>query len=254
MKLVDAHIHLYSNEYREDIEKIIDEAKENQVAAIICVAEDYNTSLETLKINAKYNMVYPAIGIHPWTALHSIKQLPQIISLIRKNIDKIIGIGEVGLDKKYEASEKIWIRQLEAFKKMVEIGLEYNKPLNIHSRKAAGEVLRILRVYNVKKAHFHWFTDDENTLKEVVSEGYYVAFTPSITYSKRIQRLAKIAPPENILTETDGPVPFFGELKGKLTKPYHVKLVLNKLAEINEIEKEELAETIWNNFTKLYLR
>ena len=254
VKLVDAHIHLYSDEYQEDIEEIIDEARENQVAAMICVAEDYNTSLETLKINAKYDIVYPAIGIHPWTALHSVKQLPQIISLIKKNIDKVIGIGEVGLDKKYKMNEKSWIRQLEAFKKMVEVAIEYDKPLNIHSRKAAREVLRILRVYNVKKAHFHWFTDDENTLKEIVSEGYYVAFTPSIIYSKRIQRLARIVPPKNILTETDGPVPFFGELKGKLTKPHHVKLVVNKLSEINEIEKEELTETIWNNFIKLYLR
>ncbi len=253
MKFIDAHIHLYSEEYQENLNEIIDEARENKVI-ILCVAEDYDTSLKTLEIASKYDIVYSAIGIHPWTTLHSIEQLPKVTSLIHENIDEIIGIGEVGLDKKYEAGEKGWERQVKAFKKMVELALEYDKPLNIHSRKAARDVLEILRIYNVKKAHFHWFTDDENILREIVSEGYYVAFTPSITYSKRIQKLAEIVPPESLLTETDGPVSFFGRLKGSLTKPVHVKMVLDKLAEVHGMEKEKLAEIIWDNFTKLYLR
>ncbi len=254
MRLVDTHIHLYDEKYLSSLDQILSDAEKIGVEAVICVAEDYETSLDTLRIASKNDSVYPAIGMHPWTALHSFDELERVIELIQRENRSIIAIGEVGLDRKYESGEKGYARQLEAFKKMVELAKEFDKPLNIHSRRAARDVLRILRVYNVEKAHFHWFTDDEDILREVVSMGYYVSFTPSITYSKRNQRLAKLVPPEQLLTETDGPVPFYGELKGKLTEPKHALLVLNKLAEIHGIEPSELAEIIWRNFEKLYLQ
>ena len=253
MKLVDTHIHLYSDEYRGRLDEIIREAMEEGVEKIICVAEDLESCRETLSIAEKYDIVYPALGMHPWTAINSYVELNDVIRLIRDNIDVVIAIGEVGLDKKYECGEKGWERQIEAFRKMVELALEYNKPLNIHSRRAAKKVLEILRVYNVEKAHFHWFTDDEDILREIVSKGYYVSFTPSITYSKRMQRMASLVPPSQLLTETDGPVSFYGPLKGQVTMPRHIKLVLEQLSNIHGIKEDELAETVYSNFKKLYL-
>ena len=254
MNLVDTHIHLYDEKYLNSLDEVLDNARKVGVEAVICNAEDLESSLATLDLASKYDLVYPAIGMHPWTALHSLDELDEIVALIRERKREIIAIGEVGLDKKYESGEKGFARQVEAFKKMVELALELDKPLNIHSRRAASDVLEILGVYNVEKAHFHWFTDDEDILREVVSMGYYVSFTPSITYSKRNQRLAKIVPLEQLLTETDGPVPFYGELKGRLTEPMHVKLVLEKLAEIHGMELDELGNIVWRNFEKLYLK
>ena len=252
MRLVDTHIHLYSGEYRGDIDKILSKSWESCVEAIICVSEDYETALETIGIASKYDLVYPAIGMHPWTALHSYNELEDIAKVIEENIDDIVAVGEVGLDRKYECGEKGWKRQLKTFERMIELACEYGKPLNIHSRRAARDVLRLLHVYNVEKAHFHWFTDEEEILREIVSEGYYVSFTPSITYSKRNQRLAKLVPPEQLLTETDGPISYYGELKNMLTEPKHVNLVLKKLSEIHGMDEEELADIIWSNFRKLY--
>ena len=252
MRLVDTHIHLYSEEYKENLDKIVKEAVEEGVEAILCVAEDLETCRATLEVAQRFETVLPALGMHPWTAINSPHELDDIVKFIIENIEGIVAIGEVGLDKKYDSGEKGWMRQIQVFKRMVELALEYKKPLNIHSRRAARDVLEILRIYKVEKAHFHWFTDDENILREVVSEGYYVSFTPSITYSKRMQRMAKLVPTNQLLIETDGPVPFYGELKGKLTQPKHVKLVLIKLAEIHGIDPEKLAEIIYNNFRKLY--
>ncbi len=254
MKLVDTHIHLYDEKYLDRLDEVLSDARYMGVEAIICVAEDYETSLSTLELASKIDFVYAAIGMHPWTALHSFDELDRVVELIRLENERIIAVGEVGLDKKYESGEKGYSRQIEAFKKMVELAIEFDKPLNIHSRRAARDVLEVLRVYNVEKAHFHWFTDDEDILREVVSMGYYVSFTPSITYSKRNQRLAKIVPLDQLLTETDGPVPFYGELKNVLTEPKHTKLVLTKLSEVHGIDEEELSEIIWRNFNRLYLR
>jgi len=254
MRLVDTHIHLYDEKYLDRVDQVLSEARKVGVEAVICVAEDYETSLATLELASKNDSIYAAIGMHPWTALHSFDELDKVIELIRRESDNIIAVGEVGLDKKYESGDKGYSRQMEVFRRMVEVAIEFDKPLNIHSRRAARDVLEILRVYNVEKAHFHWFTDDEDILREIVSVGYYVSFTPSITYSKRNQRLAKLVPPEQLLTETDGPVPFYGELKGVLTEPKHTLLVLNKLAEIHGIEIAELSDIIWRNFEDLYLR
>ncbi len=252
MRLIDAHIHLYSEEYKENLKKIVKEAVEEGVETILCVAEDLETCRATLEVAQRFDTVLPALGMHPWTAINSPQELDDTVKFIIENIDSIIAVGEVGLDKKYDSGERGWMRQIQVFKKMVELALEYGKPLNIHSRRAARDVLEILRVYNVEKAHFHWFTDDEATLREIVSEGYYVSFTPSVIYSKRLQRLAKIVPPHLVLTETDGPVRFYGPLKDKLTEPKHVSLVLNKLAEIYEMKPQNLSEIIVENFRRLY--
>ncbi len=252
MKLVDSHIHLYSAEYLDKLDDIIREAIKEGVETILCVAEDYETGEATLELSRKYDVVYPALGMHPWTAINNYGDLDKVVRQIEENIGEIIAIGEVGLDKKYESGEKGWARQLNVFRKMIELAEKYNKPLNIHSRRAAKDVLEILRIYKVEKAHFHWFTDDENILREIITEGYYVSFTPSITYSKRMQRMAKQVPISQILTETDGPVSFYGILKGKLTKPIHTKLVLQKLSEIHGYPPDEMAEIIYNNFKNLY--
>lgn len=253
MILVDTHNHLYSEEYMENLDSILKEAVETGVGAIICVAEDLESSRATLSLAEKYENVYAAIGMHPWTAIHQYDELKEITSLIRDYADHIVAIGEVGLDKKYDSGEKGWMRQVEAFKQMIELALELDKPLNIHSRRAASDVLELLKVYRVKKAHFHWFTDSEDILREVVSMGYYVSFTPSITYSKRMMRMSKMVPVKQLLTETDGPVPFYGPLKGELTRPCHVKLVYEKLSEIHGYKLEDLANEIYRNFSKLYL-
>jgi len=252
MRLVDTHIHLYSEEYRDNLNKIVNEAAEEGVEAILCVAEDLETCRKTIEVSRKFDGVFPALGMHPWTAINNYQELDEVVRYIVENIDEIVAIGEVGLDKKYDSGEKGWDRQVQVFRRMVEVALEYGRPLNIHSRRAAKDVLEILRVYNVEKAHFHWFTDDESILREVVSEGYYVSFTPSITYSKRMQRMARLVPINQLLIETDGPVPFYGELKGKLTEPKHVKLVLLKLAEIHGMEPEKLSDIIYSNFRRLY--
>lgn len=249
---VDSHIHLYSDEYIGILDNVIEDARRGKVKAILCVSEDYDSSLKSLELASKYDVVYAAIGVHPWTASHNIDDLDKVVNLAYEKRADVVGIGEVGLDKTYVKSEKAWDDQLKTFARMVEVSLELNKPLNIHSRGTARDVLEILRFYNVKKAHFHWFSDSEDVLKDVVCEGYYVSFTPSITYSKRVQKLARIVPPEQVLTESDGPVPFFGELKGKLVMPKHVQLVVNKLSEIYEIDAEKLMRIIWGNFKKLY--
>jgi len=252
MVLVDSHIHLYEDEYRDILDKVISEAYRNKVDIILCVSEDVETSIETINLSDKYRLVYAGIGVHPWSAIYTNIEWRDLDDLLDEYYKKVKCIGEVGLDGKYDMAEKRFDRQLECFKHMVKLSVKYGLPLNIHSRRAEKQVLRVLGENSVEKAHLHWFTGSIDILREALSLGYYVSFTPSITYSKRIMKIASSTPLERILTETDGPIRFYGELRDQLTMPHHVKHVIKKLAEIHKIEEDEVARIILDNFNELY--
>lgn len=252
---VDAHIHLYDEEYNGDREEVLREALQRDVELILSVSEDYETSIKNLDMLRVYRpryKIYIGLGIHPYTAIYNPDDLTRTVELISQYHDTIIAIGEVGLDRKYPDAMKHWDRQVEAFEKMIQLSLEYFKPLNIHSRRAAKHVLALLRKYDVKLAYFHWYTDDEETLKEIVEDGYYVGFTPAILTSKRIQRYTKIVPLTQVFTESDGPVRYYGPLKNARGEPKHIPMIVAKLAELYEVEVEEATIAIRENFKRLF--
>ena len=252
---VDAHIHLYDEDFDEDRDRVLEDAYREDVELILSVSEDYETSIKNLDILRIYRpkyKIYLGLGIHPYTAIYYPDDLARTIELISQYHDTIICIGEVGLDRKYADSMKFWDRQVEAFKRMIELSIEYFKPLNIHSRRAARDVLNLLRKYDVKYAYFHWYTDDEETLREIVEEGYYVGFTPALLTSKRIQRYTKIVPLTQVFTESDGPVKYYGPLNNSRGEPKHIKLIIKKLSELYEVDEVEVSIVIRENFKRLF--
>jgi TatD DNase family protein len=107
-------------------------------------------------------------------------------------------------------------------------------------------------MYAVREALFHWFTGGEEVLRGVMDEGYYVSFTPSLTYSRRLQRLASMCNLSQVLTETDGPVSHYGEFKGRLTVPAFVVNVVEKLAEIHGKPLGEVEDQIARNCSNFF--
>ena len=129
---MDAHIHLYDEDYDGIRDKVLDEARKNDVDLILSVAEDYETSMANLSLLDRYSdryRLYIGIGIHPYTAIYNPSDLERVVDLISQYHDSIVCIGEVGLDRKYRDSMRMWDSQVEAFKRMVELSLEYLKPL-----------------------------------------------------------------------------------------------------------------------------
>ncbi len=252
---VDAHIHLYAEEYDGVREEVLKRAVENDVDLILSVAEDSETSLKNLELLRRYRenyKIYIGIGIHPYTAINNPDDLERVVDLIAQHHDSIICIGEVGLDRKYNNSMKMWDKQVEAFETMIQLSKDLLKPLNIHSRRAAKDVLALLRKHDVREAYFHWYTDDEETLKEIVEEEYFVGFTPALLTSKRIQRFTEIVPLTQVLTESDGPVRYYGPLENRMGEPMHTKLIVEKLAQLYEEDPIEVTIMIRENFKRLF--
>jgi len=250
MKLVDAHIHLSDKEYTGHTEELIADAENANVVALVSNSMDLETSINSLKLANKYpNMVYPALGIHPWNVnVLKENELEETIELIQEQHQKksVLAIGEIGLDCKYET---IWAEQLMVFDKMLHLAEELALPVIIHSRGTTDQIVDMLPSYNLKRVLLHWFSHPMGALYKAIDHSYFITDGPPVAYSKGIREVVKKVPLANFLTETDGPVTFRkAPFNGQLTKPSFIRTVVEAVAEVKQVTVTEAAEQIAKNF------
>ncbi|MDH5754960.1 MAG: TatD family hydrolase [Candidatus Bathyarchaeota archaeon] len=250
MKFVDAHIHLSDEEYADDMDEIVVEAKNSNVVALVSNSMDYETSIGSLKLAEQYpGMVYAALGIHPWNvnALteDELQQTLELISRQRQN-KALVAIGEIGLDHKYT---KIWDKQLIVFNEMLNLAEKFDLPVIIHSRGTTAKIVEMLPSYNLRKVLLHWFSNPISVLSKVVEHGYFITEGPPTAYSNGIREVVRRIPLANLLTETDGPVRYWKlPFKGKRTTPAFIPTVVKAIAEIKNMDVADAAAQITKNF------
>ncbi|MEM1525228.1 MAG: TatD family hydrolase [Nitrososphaerales archaeon] len=250
IKLVDTHIHLSDPEY-EPIFNSLEQIINNMNIILIAVSMDKVTSEKTLQIaNRLRDKVIPFVGIHPWSAKN--ENLDEFQAFLNKEIDKIMGIGEIGLDKKYVSDDYSYQLQKQVFNSLLQIAERYELPVSIHSRNSQSDVFEILTTYNLKSVLLHWFSGDVKDLSKAINYGYFISFGPSLVYSKKAQMLAKKALKELILTETDGPVNYNACFEGKIGLPTFLPSVIFTLSSILKMSYNEIASMIYEN-SKRYL-
>lgn len=184
-----------------------------------------------------------ALGMHPLYAESHIKELPAFI----QNVSRTSYIGEIGLDFSKEGIKTKEI-QLNTFSFILKEVNGKNKILSIHSRKAERDVLKYLKLYNIKSAIFHWYSGPPSLIDEISKNGYFFSINPSMIKSKTGQRIINRIPKENVLTESDGP---FIKNENKPLRPKDVSLVELYLSNIWQTEISEVSNIIKYNFTRL---
>jgi TatD DNase family protein len=251
LSYVDAHIHLADPAYAQ-VESVLDDAVSNGVAYLLSNGMDYESSLRTVSLSKRYDKVIAAVGIHPWTVTNATVplELGAFERLIEDNRKQVRAIGEIGLDGQYP-QDYAKEQQKETFRFFLTLAERKRLPVVIHSRLAISEVLEILPSFNLVKVLLHWYSGPSDSLPVIKDRGYLISVGPSILYSKRVAEVARQAELSIILTETDGPVSYYGPFKGKTTCPSFVVDVVKKLAEIKNISVEETRETAWTNFRSL---
>ena len=237
----DSHIHLSDPEYQSEIPQIIKSMERLKIKAC-CVSMDYETSQKTLEISKISNLILPFIGIHPEMAQNDISKT---IALIEKNHKDITGIGEIGLDRTYINSEDQWEKQVDVFKKHLELAEKLGKPISVHSRKTLEEIFEILNSYSIKRVLLHWFDGRKSQLQKAMDLGYYVSFGPLLLYANDKQTLISKARRDRILIETDGPVRFsgcFGMKTAQITFLHSIIFCASKILGLKYNEMEEVLE------------
>ena len=252
MKLIDAHVHLSDSEYDGHIDELIADAKSSGVTALVTNSMDLKTCQNDIKLSEKYpNLVYPALGIHPWNVnVIGESELQETIVFIQKQKGVVKAIGEIGLDCKYET---VWEKQIMVFDKMLHLAEELELPVIIHSRGTTDIIVEILASYKLNRVLLHWFSHPMSALTKALDKGYFITEGPPATYSNGIREVVEKTPLTNLLTETDGPVTYWKQpFKGQLTKPSYLINVVRAIAEIKKMELQEVADQIIRNFETFF--
>ena len=199
-------------------------------------------------------MIYGTFGIHPHETGDNLSvNKDYIINEINQN-NKIIGIGETGLDFFYNHSDKE--RQINSFKAHIEASIELNKPIIIHSRNAEAETFEILKSYKTKKLKIlmHCFTGSLDFAKQLLELGAFFSASGIITFknSLDLQETFKSIPLEKLLVETDSPFLAPVPMRGKKNEPSFIKYTLEKLSSIKEKSVEQMSNLTTENFNKLF--
>lgn len=247
----DSHAHLYFDHYKDDLNQIIETAEEEGIGLIINAASDLKSSKQTLNLVEKYKIIYGATGIHPCDVQdHHFDDLKSIRSMLTH--EKIVAVGEVGLD--YYHSTKYVDEQKKFFIRQLEISLEEDLPIIIHSRNALKDLKKIINEVSPRyKGVLHCYEGSIKDLDFFIDKGFYFSYTGTVTYKKNDRiNVAKETPLEKLLIETDSPflspVPF----RGKRNDPIKVKYVAKAIAEAKNLTPEQIEEATWQNTLKLF--
>lgn len=248
MKWIDSHCHLDFPDYNNDREELIREIEE-KLEFVINVSASLESNNKTIDLTKNKN-IYGTLGLHP----HDSKDYKKAVEIIKDNInkEKIVAIGEIGLDyyKNYSPKEI----QIKAFEAQLEIAQEYKKPVVIHSRDALDDVLSIIKNFKIKNILFHCFTGTKEDAKKILDIGAYISFSGIITFKKNsLVDVVEYAPIDKILTETDSPFLAPDPYRGKRNLPLYVEYVGIKICSIKKIEVEKAKKIIYENTKKFFL-
>ena len=258
MKLIDVHCHLDEYFFGKEIDKVIDRCKKNNCLAIPCgITPDTNRYVIELK-NKYPDVIFPSLGLYPVDALKKETEdvgseikldydIDEELKFIEDNQDKIIAIGEVGMDFK-NGSDAIY--QEELFRKTIKLAIKLDKPIVIHSRKAEVKVIDILEEYKFKKIVMHCFGGKHSQVKRIRENNWYFSIPTSIVRDQHFQKIVKETPIHQLLTETDSP--FLSPFRGERNEPSFVIETIKKIAEIKSLPIEDVANLVYRNAEKLF--
>ena len=251
---IDTHAHLTFPEFQLDLSEVIRRAKEANVEAIVNIALDDDALARSVKIAEDYpDYVFTAAGIHPHEASEwKDSDYQRFKDLVKKH--KLVAIGETGLDYHYKLSPIE--QQQTVFRKFLQLAQELDLPAVIHSREASHDTLTIIREENRGKLKgvLHCFAGDMELGKAALDLGLYISFTGNITFPKAssLREAAKEIPLDRLMIETDCPFLSPQEFRGKRNEPAYVVKVAEKIAEIKNLNTEEVAIATTRNARGLF--
>jgi TatD DNase family protein len=251
--MIDSHCHLDHEPLLENLNDVINRSKEVGLTKLLTICTTIDSFERIKSIIKKDEMIYGTYGIHPHETENDQIKKQTIIKEVREN-NKIIGIGETGLDFYYNHANKT--RQIDSFKTHIEASIALNIPVIIHSREAEEETFDLLNSYKGSdlKILMHCFTGSLDFSKKLLTLGAFFSASGIITFKNSIdlQKTFKNIPLEKLLIETDSPFLAPIPMRGKKNEPSFIKYTLEKLSNLKETTVERMSDVTTNNFNKLF--
>lgn len=244
----DSHCHLFS-ECFDNIDEVIKNALENNVNKYISAADSVSTCYEMIELSKKYEGVYVALGIHPENCFDDMNEFENILN-IHHDDEKIVAIGEIGLDYYYGKENKA--KQIEIFEYQLKLAEKYNLPVIVHSREATLDTINSLKKFKVKGV-IHCFGGSIETAKEYIKMGFYIGVGGVMTFkNSKIDEVIKDIPLDRIILETDSPYLTPEPFRKYKNEPMYIKTIAEYLANLKSVSLQEIADITENNIKSLF--
>jgi TatD DNase family protein len=254
--LIDSHCHLDFDDFENDIDEIIKNAKDSGITAMLNAGNTIDDLENQLKISEKYPFVFSATGVHPHNASD---YLDMTIEDLTSRVDNknIIAIGEAGLDYYYDNSPRDV--QIKVFKTQIKAAQETGLPIIVHTRDADDDTIKILGDAYKEKPFtgvIHCFSTSKRLADFALSIGFYISVSGMITFNKaqELRDIIKDIPIEKLLIETDSPFLAPVPMRGKRNQPAYIIHTAEKLAEIKNMAFDKLAYITSDNFYDLFTK
>ena len=253
--MIDSHCHLDYEPLFENIDDILKRSRDVGIEKLLTICTTLKSFNKIKYLVKKDEMIYGTYGIHPHEAKNDKVSFDLIIREIKQN-NKIIGIGETGLDFYYNHSDKD--DQIKSFEEHIKASIILDIPLIIHSRNAEKETLEVFDKYknNKLKILMHCFTGSKQFVENLLPLGAFFSASGIITFknSLELQETFKIIPLDKLLIETDSPYLAPAPNRGKLNEPSFVKYTAKKLADLKQISYLDLVKNTTLNFNRLFYK
>ncbi|OLD41273.1 MAG: TatD family deoxyribonuclease [Nitrospirae bacterium] len=251
--LIDTHAHLDDARFDGDRDAMIARAREAGVEHFVTIGCDLTTSRAAVELADRYPFIYATVGVHP----HEAKQIgdswyDDLRRLAQHK--KVVAYGEIGLDYHYNHSPPKL--QRERFREQITLARELRLPIVVHTREAQDDTIAILKEENAADVGgvFHCFSGDARLAKNALDLGFLLSFSGVITFQNAtmLRDIVKTVPMDRILVETDSPYLTPAPHRGKRNEPAHVRLVAEKIAAIQGMTADQIAELTSQNARRVF--
>lgn len=252
--MIDSHCHINDSLYIGNPAEYVKEAEKAGVFGFLVVGFDIPSSIDAVNIAKQFKGCFSAVGVHPSDVKKiELKDLKQIEEIAKQ--DKVIAIGEIGLDYYWDKEEAAKDKQKEFFIKQIEIANKLDLPISIHCREAIDDCLQILKSNPVKRGGImHCFAGSVESAKEFIKLGFLLGFGGTVTFKNAVRPKEVVVsiPSTSYVLETDAPYLTPDPYRGKENHSKYLYLIRNKIAELRNIAPEQVEKETNENFKRVF--
>lgn len=253
---IDSHCHIHFPALFGRIAEVLSGMKKNGVSHALVVSISLDDIPDVLRLVEQYPHLYAAVGVHPANPKSRQPDVETLVEYARH--PKVVAIGETGLDYHHVKGDRKW--QFERFRTQIQASRVCGKPLIIHAREAADDVIRILQEEKAGTnaggfgGIMHCFNETLPVAKAAMDMGFYISFSGVVTYpnARELQHVARLIPIDRLLIETDSPYLAPQSIRGRQNEPAYVTEVAAQLARIKGVPVARIAEASSRNFFRLF--
>ena len=253
--MIDSHCHLNFDKIKNNFHNVLDNIKNNNITSLLSINTDPNDFPDHYELIKDYQSIFLSYGLHPEYVSSEKKISKNLITTFANRYEKIIGIGETGLD--FYHSKDYTKEQYNCFEQHIMASIETNLPLIIHQRNSETEIMDVLNSYlrsNNLKVVFHCFTGSEKLKNFCLDNNFYISLSGIITFknASELRNTIRDIPLSSILIETDSPFLAPSPFRGKINEPSYVKYIAEYLAIFFNLPLEKIIKNTDDNFYNLF--